>query len=151
MVCVGRDVSGAAKKALPRPDDYECRKRGGKRYRAMKEKFGQTEVRRDANRMKMGPGQGEYGDSAMGRDFGMLGQDGSGKIRINKKQQKKKKAKLLRAVAASSGTSGLSSSLAFTPVQGLELMNPEVQAAKVRAANSKYFGGTSGFVSTRPA
>lgn len=58
-------------------------------------------------------------------------------------------AKKLRRVTASGqsgATNGLASSLAFTPVQGLELANPEVQAQRVREANAKYFGATSGFV-----
>ena len=48
-----------------------------------------------------------------------------------------------------SGTiSGFSSSLAFTPVQGLELVNPnavEEKLAKIRAINEKYFNSSSGF------
>jgi hypothetical protein len=38
---------------------------------------------------------------------------------------------------SSGATSGLSSSLAFTPVQGLELTNPDA-AQKVKQANEKY-------------
>lgn len=36
-------------------------------------------------------------------------------------------------------TSGLASSLAFTPVQGLELIDPSKLRAKVDDANSKWF------------
>lgn len=38
-------------KPLPRPDDRPSRKRGGKRYRAMKEKLGMTDVRKEAGRL----------------------------------------------------------------------------------------------------
>ena len=68
--------------------------------------------------------------------------------------------------AGSSGqTNGLSSSLAFTPVQGtlnscrrrlvhiphvgmlvgIELMNPHAQQQKIRDANTKFFGAFGGF------
>jgi U4/U6 small nuclear ribonucleoprotein PRP31 len=36
-------------------------------------------------------------------------------------------------------TSGLASSVAFTPVKGIELINPELAADKVKKANDKYF------------
>lgn len=54
-----------------------------------------------------------------------------------------------RAITAGSSgaTSGLASSLAFTPVQGMELANPEAAAARVKAANEKYFSSSSGFYS----
>lgn len=37
-------------------------------------------------------------------------------------------------------TSGLASSLAFTPVQGIELVDPTAAAERVKKANEKYFG-----------
>jgi len=43
-----------------------------------------------------------------------------------------------RQYGGSGATSGLSSSLAFTPVQGLELTNPDVQ--KMKQTSDKYFG-----------
>lgn len=42
---------GKTKKPLPRPDDKPSKKRGGKRHRAMKEKLGLTDVRKETNRM----------------------------------------------------------------------------------------------------
>ena len=75
-----------------------------------------TDIRKQANRMEFGSTKDEYSDSTMGKTFGMLGQEGSGKVRITKKEQKLAKKKL-KAINASSGTSGLASSLAFTPVQ----------------------------------
>ena len=44
-------------------------------------------------------------------------------------------------MGSSGATSGLSSSLAFTPVQGIELINPEEAQKKVKEANDRYFGG----------
>lgn len=37
-------------------------------------------------------------------------------------------------------TSGLASSLSFTPVQGIELIDPTAAAERVKKANEKYFG-----------
>lgn len=133
-------------KALPIPDEKPRRKRGGKRYRKMKERMQLTDVRKEANRMSFAAADNEYGDNAMGINHGRLGAEGSGNLRIVRKEQKSMAKKLKAAsYAASNGTSGLASSLAFTPVQGLELINPQVAAERVRKANEKYFGNTSTF------
>jgi U4/U6 small nuclear ribonucleoprotein PRP31 len=42
------------KKPLPAPDDRPKKRRGGKRYRKMKEKFGLTDLRKMQNRLKFG-------------------------------------------------------------------------------------------------
>jgi len=55
---------------------------------------------------------------------------------LTKKQQQQLKSYSGR----SSTVSGLSSSLVFTPVQGLELVNPELAAKKTQEANNRYFG-----------
>ncbi|KNE58468.1 hypothetical protein AMAG_04039 [Allomyces macrogynus ATCC 38327] len=47
---------------------------------------------------------------------------------------------------ASSVVSGLSTSLSFTPVQGLEFADPLAQQKKVLAANERWFGKGMGFV-----
>ncbi|OWZ23553.1 U4/U6 small nuclear ribonucleoprotein Prp31 [Phytophthora megakarya] len=140
------------KKALPIPDEKPRRKRGGKRYRKMKERLQMTDVRREMNRQSFATADEEYGDNAMGITAGRLGQEGSGHLRIQRKEQKQSSKKLRAAnFAASSASkpphSGLASSLAFTPVQGIELMNPEAAKARVAEANKKYFSAASGFVS----
>lgn len=43
--------------------------------------------------------------------------------------------------------SGTASSVAFTPLQGLEIVNPQAAEAKVNEDNAKYFSSTSGFFS----
>lgn len=40
-------------------------------------------------------------------------------------------------------TSGLASSVVFTPIKGMELENPERSKKKVEDANDKYFGANS--------
>nr|CCA22653.1 U4/U6 small nuclear ribonucleoprotein Prp31 putativ [Albugo laibachii Nc14] len=138
-----------SKKALPVPDEKPRRKRGGKRYRKLKERLQMTDVRKELNRRSFATADEEYGDNAMGITAGRLGQEGSGNLRILRKEQKQmaKKLKAASFAAAKQPLSGLSSSLAFTPVQGIELMNPEAASARVREANKKYFSAESGFVS----
>ncbi|KAF4047250.1 Prp31 C terminal domain [Phytophthora infestans] len=139
------------KKALPIPDEKPRRKRGGKRYRKMKERLQMTDVRREMNRQSFATADEEYGDNAMGITSGRLGQEGSGNLRIMRKEQKQSSKKLraanFAAFSAKPPLSGLASSLAFTPVQGIELMNPEAAKARVAEANKKYFSAASGFVS----
>ena len=148
------------KKALPQPDDRPAKRRGGKRARKYKEKFGMTETRKEANRRAFGDmAGGEYGDDAMGQDMGMLGGVTGGKLRAPPQKEQKQKqrqqqlSKKLKIAAASSGaTNGLSSSLVFTPMQGMELVG-DVNAqreAKVAQANKDWFSQKSGFMSARP-
>lgn len=40
-------------------------------------------------------------------------------------------------------------SVAFTPMQGLEIVNPGAAEQKVREANEKYFSSTAGFMSVK--
>jgi U4/U6 small nuclear ribonucleoprotein PRP31 len=116
---------GKQKKPLPAPDDRPSRRRGGKRFRKLKEKMGMTDVRKEANRMSFATSNAEYSDAVMGVEVGMLG-SGTGKLRLERKEQKiVKKKKLVGIHAGSSGaTGGVASSLAFTPSQGIELINP---------------------------
>jgi U4/U6 small nuclear ribonucleoprotein PRP31 len=67
------------------------------------------------------------------------------------KESKLKNKVQKKAVSVGAGaTSGLSSSLVFTPVQGLELVNPNAAAERVKAANNKWFNTQSGFLSAAP-
>lgn len=91
----------------------------------------------------------------MGSDLGMLGAKQGGKLRLPpKKDQKLAAKKQKRAIQLSSGaTNGLSSSLVFTPVHGIELVGGDTMAAreaKVKEANQKWFAQNSGFLSARP-
>lgn len=142
------------KKALPVPEEKKRSKRGGKRVRKMKERYAMTEMRAQHNKISFDPGAGEYGDSAMGLDRGMLGQRESGHVRAAVRKEvslvKKQKKESGARAGASSATNGLASSLAFTPVQGIELVNPSAAAARLKEANSKWFGSYSGFMSAAP-
>ena len=141
------------KKALPVPDERPSAKRGGKKARKYKEKFAMTETRKEVNRRSFADFSGEYGDDAMGSDLGMLGVKEGGKLRLPpKKEQKLAVKKQKRAIQMSSGkTNGLSSSLVFTPMNGIELVGGGQREAKVAEANQKWFAENSGFLSARPS
>ncbi|CAN1852822.1 U4/U6 small nuclear ribonucleoprotein Prp31 homolog [Linum perenne] len=108
-------------KPLPVPDSEPKKKRGGRRQRKMKERYAVTDMRKLANRMQFGiPEESSLGDG-LGEGYGMLGQAGSGKLRVAASQNKlaAKVAKKFKEkhYGSSGATSGLTSSLAFTPVQ----------------------------------
>ena len=144
------------KKALPVPLEKKKNRRGGKRVRKLKERFAMTELRQEQNKMSFSTSGGEYSDSAMGWDLGMVGSKDSGKIRAttrkdNKIQLSKKQKKLLSA-HSNHTTNGLQSTV-FTPIagvgEGLELRKIE-QAKNVEEANAKWFSNNSGFLSALP-
>ncbi|CAO3611396.1 unnamed protein product [Cunninghamella echinulata] len=129
-------------KALPVPDEGPKKRRGGKRVRRQKEAYAMTELRAARNRMTFGEAEVEvgYGDETEG--LGMAAKQ-LGKIRASQIDQRTKvKAPKLKSFNNSSGiqTSGLASSLSFTPVQGIELIDPTAAAERVKKANEKYFG-----------
>lgn len=146
-------------KALPPPDIMSGKKkRGGRRVRKAKERLQMTEMRSLANKRAFGlDSSTEYGDDSMGLDLGLLtaAQD-SQNLRIPPAKTVKKAAQQppikRKMVQLSSGaTNGLSSSLVFTPVQGIELADPNAQQAKLKAANERWFSDTSGFQSALPS
>ena len=164
-------------KALPKPLEQAGKKRrGGKRYRKMKERLGMTEVRKQANRTTFGEIEEDLNQEDLGISLGHLNQQaGSGLIRnlVEEKKSKvrlsKKMTTLLQKEAAASGVrtaissgfrtvhkelgggkstvlgwggtmtsmgkrssfrKGSASSVTFTPVQGLEIVNPEATAGE---------------------
>ncbi|KAI8618914.1 hypothetical protein BC830DRAFT_1060949 [Chytriomyces sp. MP71] len=137
---------GKSIKALPIPSEGSKKRRGGKRLRRQKEKMAATEAWKAQNRLKFGEAEEEIivGDTIKG--LGLLGGQ-TGKLRMSTENPKNKckfLAKKHQKFSTSSGTatSGLSSSLAFTPVQGIELENPEIVAQRKAAMkDDKYFGG----------
>lgn len=154
-------------KALARPDEKSKKKRGGRRQRKMKEDRALSEAAKAQNRMTFA----EIGDDSfqdeMGYSEGQYGKSGSGKIRLQetKKAPGQLSKRLQRELAKGRGTStvrrtpggvsiikGVStggasgtSSVAFTPIQGLEI-NISQKDEKASESNRKYFGATAGFV-----
>ena len=160
-------------KPLPAPDSKPKTRRGGKRLRKMKERFEMTELRRQQNRLAFNEPEATYRDTGFG--FGMIGVNGSGKIRVaavDKGILKKVKQDAARVFASTPGmrtslsasrsigtVSGLTS-VAFTPSQGIELGNPSaveppkpssLSAAIARAQSSPdgYFSSINPFAAHR--
>ncbi|KAF8820102.1 snoRna binding domain-containing protein [Cardiosporidium cionae] len=136
------------KKSLPVPDEKQKTRRGGKRLRRMKEKYGVTEIRKQANRMKFGLEAEDEPTLEIGKGLGMLGKStGLGKVRLQVKPKKLHVAPKRRAVPQSSNhpASGMTSSLVFTPVQGIELCNPDAARLKSQKTNDTYFSNTGKF------
>lgn len=150
-------------KALPKPDMETKKRRGGKRIRKLKEQFEASDMLKQANKRAFSKNVGEYGDDAMGLTLGMLEMKEGGNLRQpaekRKMRQANTKASRKRAAQmnnhslsgmATSATSGLASSMVFTPIQGLELVNPDANKNRVREANLKWFSDNSGFQSALP-
>ncbi|VAH30704.1 unnamed protein product [Triticum turgidum subsp. durum] len=116
----------------------------------MKERYAVTDMMKLANRMQFGiPEESSLGDG-LGEGYGMLGQAGSGKLRVSAAQNKlaaKVNIRFKEKSCGSSGaTSGLTSSLAFTPVQGIELSNPQAHGNLLGSGiQSTYFSETGTF------
>ncbi|KAI8992510.1 hypothetical protein BDB01DRAFT_778683 [Pilobolus umbonatus] len=130
-------------KALPVPDEGPKKRRGGKRVRRQKEAYAMTELRAARNRMTFGEAEEEvgYGDETEG--LGMAAKQ-IGKIRASVADQRNKvkvpKLKSFSNRISGTSTSGLASSLAFTPAQSMELIDPTAILEKQKRNDEKYFG-----------
>jgi U4/U6 small nuclear ribonucleoprotein PRP31 len=149
--------------AFTRPDLTIKKRRGGKRVRRMKERYEETAIMKQANTRAFSSATGEYGDDAMGITRGLLdsAEVVGGPLRrnlekkqvrvANTKASRKRAAQLASAGApAASSTSGLATSIVFTPSQGMELINPDAQRERVKDANQRWFGDQAGFRSALP-
>jgi U4/U6 small nuclear ribonucleoprotein PRP31 len=136
-------------KAIAVPDFQPKKRRAGKRVKKQKDKVATTELRKQQNRMVFGEQESEvsFGDDVVG--LGMSTKQ-VGKLRVVQEDKKVKAShhlsKRTRAVLAHSSTvSGLATSLAFTPVQGIELGDPELERKRredaVKKANDRWFSG----------
>ena len=128
----------------------------------MKERYGMTELRRQANRMDFGSIEDDAYQSDLGLSLGVIKKGGKAsqmlraaqvdeksRVRMSKTLEKK----VMKANQVAGGVTtirkqvfgGTASSVAFTPLQGLEIVNPELNEKKMREANAKYFSNQSGF------
>ncbi|KAG0255914.1 U4/U6 small nuclear ribonucleoprotein Prp31 [Actinomortierella ambigua] len=140
-------------KALPAPIEQSKKKRGGRRARKEKEMYAISELQKLKNRVHFGVAEEEVQGYEESEGLGMLGQGGgdvgTGRIRVAQENNRRKgkvsnrtQERLARYGSNAGGTqtAGTASSIAFTPVQGIELVDPTAQLARVKAANEKYFG-----------
>ncbi|KAH0651482.1 hypothetical protein KY285_032170 [Solanum tuberosum] len=133
-------------KPLPVPDFRSKKQRGGIRHSKRKDRYQVTDAQKLRNRVKFGvPEESSLGDG-LGVGYGMLGQTGSGKLRVSARQNKKivkiSKVKSYGSSRAAAISGLMSSSFAFTPVQGIELSNPQAYSD---GTQSTYFSETGTF------
>ncbi|CAI9718804.1 Hypothetical predicted protein [Octopus vulgaris] len=147
-------------KPLPAPIDPPRKKRGGRRARKMKERLGLTEIRKLGNRMNFGEIEEDAYQEDLGFSLGNIKRSKSGRVRgpvvdsktkarISKTlQQKLQKQNQVwgGSTTVKRQIAGTASSVAFTPLQGLEIVNPQAAEKKMMEANQKYFSSTSGFI-----
>ncbi|KAK6785550.1 hypothetical protein RDI58_019005 [Solanum bulbocastanum] len=133
-------------KPLPVPDFRSKKQRGGIRHSKRKDRYQITDAQKLRNRVKFGVPEESWLGDGLGVGCGMLGQAGSGKLRVSARQNKKiEKISKVKSYGSSgaAATSGLmSSSFAFTPVQGIELSNPQAYSD---GTQSTYFSETGTF------
>ncbi|KHJ78547.1 u4/U6 small nuclear ribonucleoprotein Prp31 domain protein [Oesophagostomum dentatum] len=149
-----------ASKALPKPLDKASKKRGGRRVRKMKERMGMTDLRKSANRMNFGELAEDVLQDHIGFDLGQVktGNIAGGRIRagvVDSKTRVKMSQKMQRQMerqraqggvtSIRSKTAGTASSVTFTPVQGLEIINPTA-LEKTSTSSSTYFSSSASFV-----
>lgn len=146
-------------KPLPKPVDQPKKKRGGRHVRKMKERYAMTELRKQANRMNFADIEDDAYQEDLGYTRGTIGKTGTGrirlpqidektKVRISKTLQKnlQKQQQWGGSTTVKKQVSGTASSVAFTPLQGLEIVNPQAAEKIVNEANAKYFSNTSSFL-----
>lgn len=146
-------------KPLPAPIDIAKKRRGGRRVRKMKERYAVTEMRKQANRMPFADIEEDAYQNDLGYTRGLMGKGGTGRIRaaIVDEKTKVRISKTLQrnlqrqqvyggSTTIKKQVSGTASSVAFTPLQGLEIVNPQAAEKKISEANNKYFSTTSGFL-----
>lgn len=146
-------------KPLPAPIDAPRKKRGGRRYRKMKERLGMTDMRKRANRMNFGEIEEDAYQEDLGLSLGTLGKASSNRIRgptmdsktkarVSKTlQQKIQKQQVWGgSTSVKKQIAGTSSSVAFTPLQGLEIVNPQAAERKISDQMGKYFSSTASFL-----
>jgi len=147
-------------KALPTPIEAPRKRRGGRRVRKMKERYAVTELRKQANRMNFGELNEDIIQTDMGYDRGNIGKGGIGggirmaqidertKVRVSQtlKKNLQKQQAWGGASTVKKQVSGTASSVAFTPLQGLEIVNPQAAEKKVDEANAKYFSTSASFI-----
>ena len=100
-----------------------------------------TMMRREQNRMNFGTEQQkEFRETGVG--FGMVGSGGKLRVKEDKNQRiLNKRFNQARIPGGTSGaTNGLASSLVMGPMQGMELINPDLLQQQVKTAKKdNYF------------
>lgn len=145
-------------KPLPQPIDAPGKKRGGRRVLKMKERMAVTDLRKAQNRMNFGEIEEDAYQDDLGYTRGNLGKGGAGRIRkitVDEKTRVRLSKTLQKEVQRQTSlggqttvrrqVAGTASSVAFTPLQGLEIVNPQAAENSNNANGNKYFSNVLGF------
>lgn len=152
-------------KPLSAPIEQARKKRGGRRARKMKERLGLTELRRAHNRMTFGEIEEDAYQDDLSVSLGQMGgRSGSGRVRaaqVDAKTKARISQKLQKTLqkqnnsqwgglstvrgTKTSAVAGTASSVAFTSMQGLEIVNPNAAEKEKGSESQKYFSSASGF------
>merc|ERR1712113_223251 len=128
-------------KLLPVPDGDQKKRRAGRRRRMFKRECRGSEIAKSANRIGFN-GDGEdihTQEEIIGKNSSILFQT---KILHHQKKPTKVKENKFQRPSFTKGATGSSSSLSFTPVQGIELSNPSPSLPLDTTDGSKsYFSG----------
>ncbi len=147
-------------KPLVPPLEVARKKRGGRRARKMKERMGITELRKQANRMTFGEIEEDAYQDDLSFSTGQIGKSGSGRVRaaqVDSKTKARISQKLQKTIQKQNqwggastmikkNISGTASSVAFSTLQGLEIVNPNACEKETKGTESvKYFSSLNGF------
>lgn len=130
-------------KAIPVPPQKAKQRRGGRRARKMKEIYAMTDVRKHQNKIAFGVEEKEIivGDTVKGLGV-MAGQ--SGRVRGLANNNKLREFTKKSVKVNQNQSSGMTTSVAFTPVQGMAFPCPEVKTEEIKI-QSKWFSSSSGY------
>ena len=131
----------------------------------MKERMGITELRKQANRMTFGEIEEDAYQDDLSFSTGQIGKSGTGRIRsaqVDSKTKARISQKLQKTVQKQNQTwggtttvkksmSGTASSVAFTTLQGLEIVNPNACEPSKGTESQKYFSSANGFTKIAPS
>ncbi|KAL7647102.1 UNVERIFIED_CONTAM: hypothetical protein RMT77_002360 [Armadillidium vulgare] len=145
-------------KPLPVPIDTPGKKRGGRRVRKMKERMAITDLRKAQNRMNFGEIEEDAYQDDLGYTRGQVGKGGAGRIRkvtVDEKTRVRLSKTLQKevqrqntyggATTVKRQVAGTASSVAFTPLQGLEIVNPHAAEQNSQVKANRYFSNALGF------
>ncbi|EAA00197.5 AGAP012142-PA [Anopheles gambiae str. PEST] len=108
-----------------------------------------SQIEEDAYQEDLGYTRGTIGKTGTGR-IRLPQIDEKTKVRISKTLQKnlqKQQQVWGGSTTVKKHISGTASSVAFTPLQGLEIVNPQAAEKSTSESGAKYFSNTSGFLS----
>ena len=114
-----------------------------------RQQFEDYKLEEDQYQNDLSYSRGNIGKGGIGGGIRGATVDERTKVRISqtlKKNMQKQRAVWGGTSSIKKVVSGTASSVAFTPVQGLEIVNPNA-VERVNEANQKYFSATSGFLS----